>query len=1083
MPKEWHDINEPGFGFGAGKKEERVEAKEVEIITTVAKEDTTEVRLVEGAWRPGPNGYRFNEACKAFVKAEFLKDTARKRVKLKIFVRHEGEDEDLKQFPELFLDDNGEGEVEVTLYYGEKYYDAWCEDPSAKCHYLFRAEHSKGVKELESPLLEMPHVDKVHVDFVEIPDVLFNSDSAVPCLDENATVIGAVVAALNFAAANPSKEIVVFGHTDTEGREQYNYELSQARAQTVKALLGNDAALWKEAVGDKNQVQDYQLCLKSLTDSFGWSCDPGAVDNADGPKTQAGVKSFQAEFNERFGKSISVDGAMGPQTWEALFTVLRSLIEESYRKDDDKRTLPQLSWGNDGSGVYPCGESFPLDGDGKDNYASRENRRVEIAFWDTEQAPVLVAHSDTATVIPKEECPVFDESVVEKKPLDKDGFEPVLDGEIFLNTSTDELGIISPGDMKAMRREIEIFDAFLPWMKAFVSEENMSDKKRAATIHAVMYWMRVICEERDEQKVDDIVASLDSKIDEEKRKYLNEREQKGNVSPMGHKLKAGNIQEYWWVTGKRMIRVRNKNVPKRYRWFDRKTVGRKLRSELGEEKGNRKENNRSHKELEIKLFEKKLFPPGEGESQWCKEFNENFKKDFWESNTILDGGIGAQFLRYSYEGALGASIKWGDEKSIKAGAKIEGSASLTQAQGEIKVNLPNESGFDLIDFLRTKDPGFVDDDCGSAFLMFQIAFTGSAFVGVCASIQAELGVVLDPKSPEANKPSDSEESVSAGLQAGVDFFAGAKVDADAKLSLLMRLIDDYDTANNMKPEDGDWQELGDASFGTWAAIGAGISAGFKVGYFNGRVRYHSQIGAAFKIGAGTDIKGNVSVANSAKFIWTVVNAFNWKNISDVLQDNVYDLFQGLMANCFLAGNTLLKAWEEGSESLDEIMDNTREAMVKGLGKLKEVDDTFDKFIPGYSGFKQFNSNFLILRSTYNYLKRVNTEDAEKENAIRAVKESQANNRWHYATWQMKQNLIYEMRHGGAGLGGFSEEDKEDAVITVLKSCRHDMEFEKIVQGLKMGDSKNGREKVDISNLLDFKQQKEFDDLKIKYHYQ
>ncbi|MBD3344454.1 MAG: hypothetical protein GF401_05275 [Chitinivibrionales bacterium] len=59
----------------------------------------------------------------------------------------------------------------------------------------------------------------------------------------------------------------------------------------------------------------------------------------------------------------------------------------------------------------------------------------------------------------------------------------------------------------------------------------------------------------------------------------------------------------------------------------------------------------------------------------------------------------------------------------------------------------------------------------------------------------------------------------------------------------------------------------------------------------------------------------------------------------------------------------------------------------------------------------------------------------ESSCIDAVETAEAEGRWQYCTWQVKVNLIYDMRFGGAGIGGFTEERKEDAVIAVLRSAR------------------------------------------------
>ena len=103
----------------------------------------------------------------------------------------------------------------------------------------------------------------------------------------------------------------------------------------------------------------------------------------------------------------------------------------------------------------------------------------------------------------------------------------------------------------------------------------------------------------------------------------------------------------------------------------------------------------------------------------------------------------------------------------------------------------------------------------------------------------------------------------------------------------------------------------------------------------------------------------------------------------------------------------------------------------------------------------------------------------KEAAIALVEKAQQNkNSWNYATWQMKIDLIYDMRHDGSGaFGGFSEEDKEDAVIAVLESSRSKEEFWKIMKGLEEPDEDIGREMILLDDLVDFSQQDKLNNLR------
>lgn len=124
------------------------------------EKDEPEVRLLKATWKPGSDGYQFNKKCKLQIKAKFLKKTSNKRVIADTFVLFNGEEEDLGQQVEGFLNDDGIAEAELMLYYGDKYSDALQDDPGATCQYKCKVKHTKGANKIESGLLEMPNKKK-----------------------------------------------------------------------------------------------------------------------------------------------------------------------------------------------------------------------------------------------------------------------------------------------------------------------------------------------------------------------------------------------------------------------------------------------------------------------------------------------------------------------------------------------------------------------------------------------------------------------------------------------------------------------------------------------------------------------------------------------------------------------------------------------------------------------------------------------------------------------------------------------------------------------------------------------------------
>lgn len=251
-------------------------------------------------------------------------------------------------------------------------------------------------------------------DFVEIPDVLFNHNSAIPILDDKSILISSLLTAHTYAKERPSKEVVLFGHTDTSGGPDYNFTLSQWRAEAIKALMDGNVDLWNATVKNCSKVEDYQSILKTLKTTYNWDCDPGTVDNSDGPKTKRAVGAFQCTYNSKFDGKLKVDGTMGPKTWEAMFFVIRYILTDACK--DASCDGISFTYGYSGKGIYPCGESFPIENKQNHNCRSQKNRRVEIMFFDKGKAPALRPPKNKQKIT-LEEAPVYDDSKVIIQPV------------------------------------------------------------------------------------------------------------------------------------------------------------------------------------------------------------------------------------------------------------------------------------------------------------------------------------------------------------------------------------------------------------------------------------------------------------------------------------------------------------------------------------------------------------------------------------------------------------------------------------------------------------------------------------------
>ncbi len=352
MSKEWRGIN--NFYFVRPGKQKDTDPESVDIDSIDEKpasqeKDEPEVRLSDGAFHEGADGFVFNKKCKIRTKVENLKETQRTKVTFNTFVVTDGEEEDLGQQVEGFVKD-GYAEAEMMLYYGDKFSEKLRSDPTTKCEYIFKASHSNGKNIVTSKPLKMPYVLDIdgNVQILEMEDVLFNSDSAVllpegPKEDgrkddtrekEQKQVGGLAMlkAVCEFAKENSEKKLLVLGHTDTLDDNKHNLELSRARARSVYYLLRGDRENWVSTVEKRNEEnlqkkeyrnQDIRQVLTWINGKFGISCDPKKTDGSaidSDPDTRKAIKGFREGYqkksnNDKFKAQEYDAPASGSEYW------------------------------------------------------------------------------------------------------------------------------------------------------------------------------------------------------------------------------------------------------------------------------------------------------------------------------------------------------------------------------------------------------------------------------------------------------------------------------------------------------------------------------------------------------------------------------------------------------------------------------------------------------------------------------------------------------------------------------------------------------------------------------------------------
>jgi hypothetical protein len=273
---------------------------------------------------------------------------------------------------------------------------------------------------------------KMHI--LEMEDVLFHlnscvvmpenpqgkssSDGEMESDDESLDVTGIKALAIVFKQFefDPSKRMIIAGHTDTSGTDEFNFKLSDERAKNILYLLIGEKTEWAKLSYGRHKVEDYQQIMKYFEKKLSCKCDPGDIDDKWGDNTRAATKNF---FNKVLpGKSVSMLAKVENdqkkrwpvEAWEAVYDLyskeMADVLEVSESELNTRRTT-EIKFVDDKKQFVGCGESFPIESKEKNNYRSQKNRRVEILFFDKDETPEINCPAQIKKAHTEEECPLW----------------------------------------------------------------------------------------------------------------------------------------------------------------------------------------------------------------------------------------------------------------------------------------------------------------------------------------------------------------------------------------------------------------------------------------------------------------------------------------------------------------------------------------------------------------------------------------------------------------------------------------------------------------------------------------------------
>jgi hypothetical protein len=275
---------------------------------------------------------------------------------------------------------------------------------------------------------------------VMMPDALsYKKDPAKPESPDLNGVEGLAILQVIYIQAkeNPNQKLIIAGHTDRVGNPNFNFPLSGDRATSILCLLEGRKNDWFTLVDKRHHKEDIYQILRWASVQYGWDCDPGSIENPTWTQSNKALKNFQKSYNDTFitpgrvdeaygttAKKIDEDGALGPQTWGAVFDVyqdqLALKLETTFEQMPAKfHGSLNNRWVEDANKAVPCGETFPREKPEEDEYESAVNRRVEALFFDPNEIPAsplpcnssekikTAAQAGSRTANCTDKCPVY----------------------------------------------------------------------------------------------------------------------------------------------------------------------------------------------------------------------------------------------------------------------------------------------------------------------------------------------------------------------------------------------------------------------------------------------------------------------------------------------------------------------------------------------------------------------------------------------------------------------------------------------------------------------------------------------------
>ncbi|MBL4687651.1 MAG: hypothetical protein JKY37_23850 [Nannocystaceae bacterium] len=185
------------------------------------------------------------------------------------------------------------------------------------------------------------------------------------------------------AAADSGWTQMVVAHADASGSSGKNQEITDARAQSMRAVVVGDQEAWLDTIAADDQQVASRVLFHWIAARYGWDTDTSAQSGWN-ERCVAALTTYRAQVGEHLGCPVGSGDSMERVDWACAFEMIQDALVGSLRGNPETLAVLRGSLSIADSQVCGCGVRF--EAEASEPTDAEAVRRVELVLLEDSRA-------------------------------------------------------------------------------------------------------------------------------------------------------------------------------------------------------------------------------------------------------------------------------------------------------------------------------------------------------------------------------------------------------------------------------------------------------------------------------------------------------------------------------------------------------------------------------------------------------------------------------------------------------------------------------------------------------------------------